>query len=90
MILVTDRKPYRYLNGQTQIRAMTSCPTLSPGQVLNVNGGYGIEGSGIAQSRSEKPDKINLSDQQLELLMCICDVMTLLSPCAPPAGRDTS
>ncbi|WP_312804089.1 type VI secretion system Vgr family protein [Atlantibacter hermannii] len=29
----------RYLNGQTQTRAITSCPTLSPGQVLNVTGG---------------------------------------------------
>lgn len=29
----------RYLNGQTQTRANTSCPTLAPGQVLNVTGG---------------------------------------------------
>ncbi|MCW4856437.1 type VI secretion system Vgr family protein [Enterobacter mori] len=29
----------RYLNGQTQTRAVTSCPTLSPGQVLKVTGG---------------------------------------------------
>ncbi|WP_241575400.1 type VI secretion system tip protein VgrG, partial [Rosenbergiella nectarea] len=29
----------RYLNGQTQIHATTSCPTLSPGQVLKVTGG---------------------------------------------------
>ncbi|HFF9828322.1 type VI secretion system Vgr family protein [Serratia marcescens] len=29
----------RYLNGQTQTQALTSCPTLSPGQVLNVTGG---------------------------------------------------
>ncbi|SEQ50142.1 type VI secretion system secreted protein VgrG [Rosenbergiella nectarea] len=29
----------RYLNGQTQIHAITSCPTLSPGQVLKVTGG---------------------------------------------------
>ncbi|VFS79426.1 Uncharacterized protein conserved in bacteria [Raoultella planticola] len=29
----------RYLNGQTQTRAITSCPTLSPGQVLKVTGG---------------------------------------------------
>jgi type VI secretion system secreted protein VgrG len=29
----------RYLNGQTQTRAITSCPTLAPGQVLNVTGG---------------------------------------------------
>lgn len=32
----------RYLNGQTQIRAITSCPTLSPGQVLKVTGGYEV------------------------------------------------
>ena len=32
----------RYLNGQTQTRAITSCPTLSPGQVLKVSGGYEV------------------------------------------------
>ncbi|WP_312311953.1 type VI secretion system tip protein VgrG [Atlantibacter sp.] len=32
----------RYLNGQTQARAVTSCPTLSPGQVLKVTGGYEV------------------------------------------------
>jgi len=32
----------RYLNGQTQTRAVTSCPTLSPGQVLKVTGGYEV------------------------------------------------
>ncbi|EBH6783524.1 TPA_asm: type VI secretion system tip protein VgrG [Salmonella enterica subsp. enterica serovar Java] len=32
----------RYLNGQTQTRAITSCPTLSPGQVLKVIGGYEV------------------------------------------------
>ena len=32
----------RYLNGQTQIHAVTSCPTLSPGQVLKVSGGYEV------------------------------------------------
>ncbi len=32
----------RYLNSQTQIRAVTSCPTLSPGQVLKVTGGYEV------------------------------------------------
>ena len=32
----------RYLNSQTQIRAITSCPTLSPGQVLKVTGGYEV------------------------------------------------
>ncbi|MDH2066574.1 type VI secretion system Vgr family protein [Pantoea sp. GD03673] len=34
----------RYLNGQTQARAITSCPTLSPGQVLSVTGGYEVPG----------------------------------------------
>ncbi|MBE4856752.1 type VI secretion system tip protein VgrG [Enterobacter cloacae complex sp. P40RS] len=32
----------RYLNGQTKTRAITSCPTLSPGQVLKVTGGYEV------------------------------------------------
>jgi len=32
----------RYLNGQTQTRAITSCPSLSPGQVLKVTGGYEV------------------------------------------------
>ncbi|AYU97886.1 type VI secretion system tip protein VgrG (plasmid) [Enterobacter sp. JBIWA003] len=32
----------RYLNGQTQTQAITSCPTLSPGQVLKVTGGYEV------------------------------------------------
>ena len=32
----------RYLNGQTRTRAITSCPTLSPGQVLKVTGGYEV------------------------------------------------
>jgi len=32
----------RYLNRQTQTRAITSCPTLSPGQVLKVTGGYEV------------------------------------------------
>ncbi|TKI02542.1 type VI secretion system Vgr family protein, partial [Martelella alba] len=32
----------RYLNGQTQIHAITSCPTLSPGQELKVTGGYEV------------------------------------------------
>lgn len=32
----------RYLNGQTQTRAITSCPTLSTGQVLKVTGGYEV------------------------------------------------
>ncbi|VEA66596.1 Uncharacterized protein conserved in bacteria [Serratia plymuthica] len=32
----------RYLNGQTQLSAITSCPTLSLGQVLKVTGGYEV------------------------------------------------
>ncbi|PAO20618.1 type IV secretion protein Rhs [Enterobacter cloacae] len=32
----------RYLNGQTRTQAFTSCPTLSPGQVLKVTGGYEV------------------------------------------------
>lgn len=32
----------RYLNGQTQTRAITSCPELFPGQVLKVTGGYEV------------------------------------------------
>ncbi|HAS1075815.1 TPA: type VI secretion system tip protein VgrG [Enterobacter cloacae] len=32
----------RYLNGQTKTRAFTSCPVLSPGQVLKVTGGYEV------------------------------------------------
>lgn len=32
----------RYLNGQTRVRAVTGCPTLSPGQVLKVTGGYEV------------------------------------------------
>lgn len=32
----------RYLNGQTQTRGITSCPTLSAGQTLNVTGGYEV------------------------------------------------
>jgi len=32
----------RYLNGQTQTHAITSCPTLSPGLVLKVTGGYEV------------------------------------------------
>lgn len=32
----------RYLNGQTQTRAITSSPILSPGQVLKVTGGYEV------------------------------------------------
>ncbi|MBW4200179.1 type VI secretion system tip protein VgrG [Enterobacter cloacae subsp. cloacae] len=31
-----------YLNGQTKTRAFTSCPVLSPGQVLKVTGGYEV------------------------------------------------
>lgn len=32
----------RYLNGQTRAHGITSCPTLSPGQVLKVTGGYEV------------------------------------------------
>ncbi|MEQ4974084.1 type VI secretion system tip protein VgrG [Enterobacter cloacae] len=32
----------RYLNGQTKTRAFTSCPVLSPGQVLKVTGEYEV------------------------------------------------
>ncbi|EPA0061062.1 type VI secretion system Vgr family protein [Enterobacter cloacae] len=32
----------RYLNGQTKTRAFTSCPVLSPGQVVKVTGGYEV------------------------------------------------
>lgn len=32
----------RYLNGQTQIHAITNCPTLSPGMLLKVTGGYEV------------------------------------------------
>lgn len=32
----------RYLNGQTRTRAITSCPELSPGQVLKVSGGHEV------------------------------------------------
>ncbi|WP_426448623.1 type VI secretion system Vgr family protein [Siccibacter colletis] len=32
----------RYLNDQTRLAAITSCPVLSPGQVLKVTGGYEV------------------------------------------------
>jgi len=32
----------RYLNGQTQTRAITTCPVLSPGMLLKVTGGYEV------------------------------------------------
>ncbi|MFK3663166.1 type VI secretion system Vgr family protein [Scandinavium sp. NPDC088450] len=32
----------RYLNGQTQVAGITSSPTLSPGQVLKVTGGFEV------------------------------------------------
>ena len=32
----------RYLNGQTQTQAITSCPTLAPGMQLKVTGGYEV------------------------------------------------
>ena len=50
----------------------------------------GIKGSGIPQTRDEKPHKIDLSDRQLDRLMCVCDVITLLSHRAPPVGRYAS
>ncbi|SXF24143.1 type IV secretion protein Rhs [Klebsiella variicola] len=34
----------RYLNGQTRMQAITSCPTLCPGQVLKVAGGEEVAG----------------------------------------------
>ncbi len=34
----------RYLNGQTRMQAITSCPTLCPGQVLKVTGGEEVAG----------------------------------------------
>lgn len=34
----------RYLNGQTRTQAITSCPTLCPGQVLKVTGGEEVAG----------------------------------------------
>ncbi|KKB03755.1 DUF2345 domain-containing protein [Pantoea anthophila] len=34
----------RYLNGQTRTQGITSCPTLFPGQVLKVTGGYEVAG----------------------------------------------
>ncbi|WOZ78160.1 DUF4123 domain-containing protein [Kosakonia sacchari] len=46
----------------------------------------GIKGSCTPQVYDEKPLKIDLSDRQLEYLMCVCDVMVLLSHSAPPAG----
>jgi len=32
----------RYLNGQTRLSALTTCPTLAPGQVLKVTGGHEV------------------------------------------------
>ncbi len=32
----------RCLNGQTRVRAVTGCPTLSPGRVVKVTGGYEV------------------------------------------------
>ncbi|MBL1494333.1 DUF4123 domain-containing protein, partial [Klebsiella pneumoniae] len=46
----------------------------------------GIKGSGLLPERDEKAPKIELSDRQLEHLMCISDVIVMLSHCAPPAG----
>lgn len=50
----------------------------------------GIKGSGTPQARDEKPHKIDLSDRQLEHLMCVSDVVALLSHKKPPAGSYTS
>jgi len=50
----------------------------------------GIKGSGSPLARNEKPHKIELNDRQLEHLMCVCDVLILLSHHSPPAGRYTS
>ncbi|MDR7344983.1 hypothetical protein J2X14_003425 [Pantoea alhagi] len=50
----------------------------------------GIKGRGAPQTRNEKPHKIDLSDRQLEHLMCVCDVVALLSHRAPPVGRYAS
>ena len=46
----------------------------------------GIKGSGLPPERDEKAPTIDLSDRQLEHLMCISDVIVMLSHCAPPAG----
>lgn len=46
----------------------------------------GIKGSGLPPERDENAPKIELSDRQLEHLMCISDVIVMLSHCAPPAG----
>lgn len=49
-----------------------------------------MKGSGTLLGRDEKNHKIDLTDRQLEHLMCVCDVMILLSHSAPPEGRYTS
>ncbi|CAI1512556.1 Uncharacterised protein [Serratia quinivorans] len=46
----------------------------------------GLNGNGTPPARGEKSQKIELSDRQLEQLMCVCDVMVLLGHRAPPAG----
>jgi hypothetical protein len=40
----------------------------------------------VSPERDENAPKIELSDRQLEHLMCISDVIVMLSHCAPPAG----
>ncbi|MGG6101417.1 DUF4123 domain-containing protein [Pantoea allii] len=50
----------------------------------------GIKGNSTPQNRNEKPPKIDLSDRQLDHLLCVCDVMILLSHSAPLAVRYTS
>ncbi len=48
--------------------------------------GRAIKGIDMPPVRDEKKHKINLSDSQVEHLMCVCDVMVLLTHCEPPAG----
>lgn len=50
----------------------------------------GLKGSGVLPAHDEKSQKIDLSDRQLEYLMCICDVVALLEHCAPPEHVYTS
>lgn len=47
----------------------------------------GIKGMATAQLRGALPKKIELNDAQFEDLMCICDVMMLLSHRSPPEGK---
>ncbi|UDQ81979.1 DUF4123 domain-containing protein [Erwinia rhapontici] len=45
-----------------------------------------INGIGKPPLRDEKCQQTDLSDRQLEHLMCVCDALILLERCAPPAG----